>query len=84
MSYEAERAIAKAAKHGFAYRGFGYAEHIATFNPEFCLGLLDKLERYERLSKWMQCDWDCNDRLSSGGCDCGFQAALNQTEAQNA
>ena len=48
------------------------------------LGLLDRLERYNRLSKWMQYDWDCNDRLFSGGCDCGFQAALNQTEAQNA
>ena len=63
MSYEAERAIAKAA---LAEPGEWYTPadddedeiirilsrvdlaHIATFNPEFCLGLLDLAEKAER------------------------------------
>ena len=84
MSYEAERAIAKAATPGpwFAkandliggwcvgtcdeppsecadfgssnvadFVGEEVARYIAIFNPEFCLGLLDKLERYETVKQ---------------------------------
>ena len=69
MSYEAERAIAKAA---LAEPGEWYTPadddedeiirilsrvdlaHIATFNPEFCLGLLDLAEKAKRYEKALQ------------------------------
>ena len=83
MSYEAERAIAKAAQHGFAYRGFGYAAHITTFNPEFCLGLLDKLERYEAALDDIMNIHDYQDRGNESYWLAKRALALNPTEAND-
>ena len=116
MSYEAERAIAKAATPGprevvydpdddhdsgrrcpswwvkfkdappqMLYRDSTLmreadAIHFATFNPEFCLGLLDKLERYEAALKTWKCFYChgrgiepcmCDGQSCRGGCDAG-------------
>jgi hypothetical protein len=83
MSYEAERAIAKASTSGpwrwAEYKTDGWNAvidandtmiadcdandglHIATFNPEFCLGLLDKLERYERALEAIEANTCCDE-----------------------
>ena len=104
MSYEAERAIAKAALDGPDDGSCGCeacwppaAEFWSTFNPEFCLGLLDKLERYK--GAWSEVN-DLFPGASSGvGEDGGWvwkeewtafedafqkhSATLNPTEAKN-
>lgn len=76
MSYEAERAITKAAlaEPGEWYTATDDDEdeiirvlsradlaHIATFNPEFCLGLLDKLEQIGSLFVCRSCGMTPND-----------------------
>ena len=132
MSYEAERAIAKAATPGpwkvhplpdgkfgadwksiwadvnnpvvmhdsYTRQEFGEAAchhgveiseadaaHIAAFNPEFCLGLLDKLERYAAALRVWVCRGHREGGVGThqaGNIDCDLaREALNATKAND-